>query len=397
LSNHLDRPLGQNVTRKISKQRLTFGRLTAAFFGAAVLAGSAVFALQRENFRDAALQAGAVEVDAPAAVSSAAALETPAVAPPVGADPLVASKDAAGAKTGAGPKIIKVKPDPGDITGSVMVRDPSKLTQDPKMAHVPDPELAEKTASGLLPVRAADGRRPLDVYARPWSGARGAKVAIIIGGLGISQTSTQRAIRALPPEITLAFAPQGNSLSRWAQEARRGGHEILLQIPMEPFDYPNVNPGRGTLLADADPAQNLAELRRSMGRFTNYAGVVNYMGARFTSETAAFQPIIREITGRGLLFVDDGTSARSQTVSLSESAKGAYAMGDLVIDDVQDKEAILKKLDQLEASARASGSAIATGTAFDTTVEAVAAWAEAAKKRGVEIVGVSAVAHDPEK
>jgi polysaccharide deacetylase 2 family uncharacterized protein YibQ len=134
-----------------------------------------------------------------------------------------------------------------------------------------------------------------------------------------------------------------------------------------------------------------------MGRLTNYTGVVGYMGARFTSDAAAFQPIIQEIAGRGLLFVDDGTSARSQAVSLSESARGAYAVGDLVIDADQNKEAILKKLEQLEASARASGSAIATGTAFDTTVEAVAEWADAAKKRGIEIVGVSAVAHDPEK
>lgn len=395
MSNHLDRPLGQTLTRKISKSRLTFRRLLAGFLGVSVLAGSAVFALQRENFRDAGPVVSAVKAEAPKPEAPAA--ENPEAAASAEIDPLIVSKDAAGAKTGAGPKIIKVKPSPEDITGSVKVRDPSKLTQDPKMAHVPDAELTEKTGSGLLPVRASDGRRPLDVYARPWSGARGAKIAIIIGGLGISQTSTQRAIRALPPEITLAFAPQGNSLSRWAQDARREGHEILLQVPMEPFDYPNVNPGRGTLLADAEPAENLAELRRSMGRFTNYAGVVNYMGARFTSETAAFQPVIREIAERGLLFVDDGTSARSQTVSLSESAKGAYAVGDLVIDDVQDKDAILKKLDRLEAAARASGSAIATGTAFDKTVEAVAAWAEEAKKRGIEIVGVSALAHDPEK
>ena len=369
--------------------------MLAGFFGVSVLAGSAVFALQRENFRNVAPRESAVKAEARKA--EAPAVENPVAAASADIDPLIVSRDGTGAKTGAGPKIIKVKPSPDDITGSVKVRDPSKLTQDPKMAHVPDPDLTEKSGSGLLPVRAADGRRPLDVYARPWSGGRGAKVAIIIGGLGISQTSTQRAIRALPPEITLAFAPQGNSLSRWAQDARRGGHEILLQLPMEPFDYPNVNPGRGTLLADAEPAENLAELRRSMGRFTNYAGVVNYMGARFTSQTAAFQPVIREIAGRGLLIVDDGTSARSQTASLSETAKGAYAVGDLVIDDVQDKDAILKKLDQLEAAARASGSAIATGTAFDTTVEAVAEWADAAKKRGIEIVGVSALAHDPEK
>ena len=387
--------MGQNLTRKVSKQKLTLSRVLIGMLGMAVLGGSAVLALQRDNFRSAA-PAASVAISEPMKPESPVLEKAEGGQPPLSSQ-LVASKDAAGEKTGGGPKIIKIKPDPKDITGSVAVRDPSKLTQDPKMAHVPDPELTEKTDAGILPVRAADGRRPLDVYAKPWSGQRGARVAVIIGGLGISQTSTQKAIRALPPEITLAFAPQGNSLSRWAQEARRGGHEILLQIPMEPFDYPSVNPGRGTLLADAEPQQNLEELRRSMGRLTNYSGVVNYMGARFTSETAAFQPIIREISARGLLFVDDGTSARSQTVSLSESVKGAYAMGDLVIDDVQDKEAILKKLEQLEASARASGSAIATGTAFDTTVEAVAAWADEAKKRGIEIVGVSAVAHDPEK
>jgi uncharacterized protein len=394
LSNHLDRPLGQNLNPKKSKPQLTLRRLLPGVLGVAALAGSAVFALQRDNLREAEPVVAEVK---PAAVAPLPVAGNAEAAAEALKDEMVASRDASGSATGAGPKIIKVKPDPKDITGSVKVRDPSKVTQDPKLAHVPDPELMEKTDAGVLPVRAKDGRRPLDVYARPWSGSRGAKVAVIIGGLGISQTSTQNAIRALPSEVTLAFAPQGNSLSRWAQAARREGHEILLQIPMEPFDYPNVNPGRGTLLADADPQQNLEELRRSMGRLTNYSGIVNYMGARFTSETDAFQPVMREIAARGLLFVDDGTSARSQTIALSDASKGAYAMGDLVIDDVQDKEAILKKLEQLEASARASGSAIATGSAFDTTVEAVAAWAQEAKKRGIEIVGVSALAHDPEK
>ena len=140
--------------------------------------------------------------------------------------------------------------------------------------------LLKRPRPAFCPCALQTAGAPFDVYARPWSGKRGAKVAVIIGGLGISQTSTQRAIRTLPPEITLAFAPQGNSLSRWAQEASRGGHEILLQIPMEPFDYPRVNPGRGTLLTENEPTKNVEELRRSLGRFTNYSGVVNYMGAR---------------------------------------------------------------------------------------------------------------------
>ncbi len=84
--------------------------------------------------------------------------------------------------------------------------------------------------------------------------ARGApRVAIVIGGLGLSQTGTQSAIDKLPPEVELAFASNGNSLDRWMQAARRAGHEILMQVPLEPFDYPNVDPGRNTLTVDATP------------------------------------------------------------------------------------------------------------------------------------------------
>lgn len=392
MSNDLERPLGQNLKRA---KRRSEGAGRIVLYGivlGSVLAGSAVFALQGKEFRTPQPEPEKAVVTAAAKPPAEQIVVEKTVAE---AHETAAAVDQA--EKGSGPKIIKIRPDEGDVTGGIKVRDPSSMTQEARVAHVPDPALIEKTSAGNLPMRAEDGRRPFDVYARPWSGKRGARVAIIIGGLGISQTATQSAIRNLPPEVTLAFAPQGNSLLRWAQTARRDGHEILLQMPMEPFDYPTVNPGRGTLLADADPQQNLEELRVAMSRITNFTGVLNYMGARFTSETAAFRPVLNEIAGRGLMFVDDGTSARSQTANLMKEAKGAYATGDIVIDDVQDRNEIMKKLDQLEASARASGSAIATGTAFDPTIDAVAAWAEEAKKRGVEIVGVSALANDPEK
>jgi uncharacterized protein len=292
-----------------------------------------------------------------------------------------------------GAKIIRVNPEDAATPG-VRVLDPAKVIQDTRVAHIPEPELIE---DGQLPKRAEDGRRPFDVYQRPWSGARGARVAIVIGGMGVSQTSTQAAIDKLPPEITLAFAPQGNSLSRWAQAARRKGHEILLQVPMEPFDYPKVDPGRGTLIVDATPEANLKVLHESMGRLTNYVGVVNYLGARFTSEQAALNPMLQDIGNRGLMYLDDGTSARSQADGLSVANRSPYAAADLVIDGVQEKSEILKSLDQLEATARAKGTAIATGTGFDVTVEAVAEWAKEAKKRGIEIVGVASLARDPER
>ena len=74
-----------------------------------------------------------------------------------------------------------------------------------------------------------------------------------------------------------------------------------------------------------------------------------------------------------------------------------YAAADAIIDSDRDRGRILKKLDDLERTARAKGFAIGTGSAFDTTIEVVSAWVGEAKRRGIEIVPVSAVANDPEK
>jgi polysaccharide deacetylase 2 family uncharacterized protein YibQ len=297
-----------------------------------------------------------------------------------------------------GSRIIRVQPEEsGGEGGAIVVRDPSALQQDLRVAHLPDRALVEETGGGPLPVRAADGRRPFDVYARPWSGTRGARVAIVIGGLAVSQTGTQAAIARLPPEVTLAFASGGNSIGRWMQEGRRKGHEIVMQMPMEPFDYPNVDPGRNTLTVDAAPDDNLQAMRRVLSRTTNYTTVMNYMGGRFTADEQALAPIMRELAARGLGYLDDGSSARSRAPELAQQERMPVAIADTQIDAMQDRTAILKKLDELEATARAKGSAIGIGSAFDVTVDAVASWVDEAKMRGIEIVPVSAVANDPEK
>lgn len=279
---------------------------------------------------------------------------------------------------------------------AIIVRDPSSVGQHARLAHLPDRDLLEDSETGPLPVRGADGRRPFDVYARPWSGTRGAKIAIVIGGLGISQTGTQDAIAKLPPEITLAFAPLGNSLIRWMQEARRAGHELMLQVPMEPFDYPNVDPGRYTLLTQATPEQNLENLHRVLSRMTNYVGIMNYMGSRFTADRNAMTLLMKELSKRGLSFLDDGTSARSLAQEVALTQRVPLAFADLVIDHEREPGAIFAKLDELERIARARGFAVGGGSALGVTVDTVAAWAGEVRKRGIELVPVSAVTHDPE-
>jgi polysaccharide deacetylase 2 family uncharacterized protein YibQ len=234
----------------------------------------------------------------------------------------------------------------------------------------------------------------MDQYARPWSGARGTRIAIVVGGLGLSQTGTQNAIRQLPASVTLAFAASGNSLQRWMQEARRGGHEILLQIPFEPYDYPTNDSGPGTLLAGASARDNLTRLHEAMGRITNYTGIMNYQGGRYLSDAKALEPVLRDLTKRGLLFLDDGTSAQSKTETLSKALNLPHAFGDLTLDGQLQQEAILKKLDELERIAARKGYAIGVASAFDESIAAIGQWSEESTQRGIEIVGVAALARD---
>ncbi|WP_187968853.1 divergent polysaccharide deacetylase family protein [Aquibium microcysteis] len=385
MTKELDRPLGQD-RRERPAGRSFRPRASAAagvLAALAILSAGAGIALQPDPFRIP---------DEPSVAEVTPAPDEVAAAPAAGQTGIpLRTTPADGART-SGPSVIRVNPPAEPASNVIVIRDPSSLGQNLQIAHLPDRALIEQSELGPLPVRGHDGRRAAEVYARPWSGTRGARVALVVGGLGLSQSGTQDAIGKLPSEVTLAFAPQGNSLGRWMQTARREGHEIMMQLPLEPFDYPRVNPGRNTLTVEADARQNIDRLYWVLSRTTNYTGVMNYMGARFTSDAEAFAPIMRELGARGLSYLDDGSSARSIAETLAAESDVPYAQGDVVIDQTRDRGSILAKLDELEATARARGFAVGTGTAFDVTVDAVAAWAKEVRKRGIEIVPVSAVA-----
>ena len=387
----IERPLGLDIKRPVrTRSILPFDRqsMLAGLVTIGLVAASTSIALRDRPFRiPAEVVVTTPTVEQPQKVEATAKPVNP---------PADAENDAVAS---SGPSIIKVNPDAnaGASSNVVIIRDPSAIGQDLRVAHLPDKALIEQSATGPLPIRAADGRRPFDVYARPWSGARGARVALVIGGLGVSQTGTQEALAKLPAEVTVAFASGGNSLGRWMQAARQGGHEVVMQVPLEPFDYPNVNPGKNTLTVDATAEENIKSLHWALSRITNYVGIVNYMGARFSASSDAMETLMAELGKRGLMYLDDGSSARTVAPELAPKNGVPLAVADAAIDANQDRGEILKKLDQLEQTARAKGFAIGTGSAFAVTVDTVAAWINEAKQRGIEIVPISAVAIDPER
>jgi hypothetical protein len=274
--------------------------------------------------------------------------------------------------------------------GDIVVDDAGK--PDPKLlAAIPREDLVERSRYGLLPRIGEDGTRPLKAYARPVEVAPAMKrVAIVIGGVGVGEQGSTAALDGLPAAVTLAFAPYGNSLPRAVGKARAGGHEILLQIPLEPYGYPAVDPGPHTLTTKASADENLDSLHWLMSRMTTYVGVVNYMGARFTGEPAAMAPFLREVGSRGLLYLNDGSAPRSSGKA-SPPAGTPMLRADVVLDADTAPAAIDARLDELAAIANERGSAIATGSAFPSTIERVTAFTKAAADRGIAVVPITAL------
>ncbi|HJE25148.1 MAG TPA: divergent polysaccharide deacetylase family protein [Methylorubrum populi] len=258
-----------------------------------------------------------------------------------------------------------------------------------KLNPAPDPRLIERGRHGPLP-RLGEGRlRPLDVYARPEEPGPGARIAILVSGLGIGEATTLGAIARLPAPISLAFSPYGGDLEKIAARAREAGHEVLLQLPMEPFDYPDSDPGPQTLLAAARPGENLDRAAWAMSRFPGFVGVVNVMGAKLMSEASALDPVLKDLAARGLGFVDDGTVPRSQLAGAAAKAKLPSARAEAVIDAVARPDAIDAELARLETLARQKGFVLASGSASPMTIDRLSRWSRDLETRGVRLVPVS--------
>jgi uncharacterized protein len=264
-----------------------------------------------------------------------------------------------------------------------------------------DPALIEAGPEGPLPRIAADGRRPSQVYARPAGldpvieSPDQPRIAILVSGLGISASGTLEAINSLPGQISLAFAPYGSDLQNWVAKARRNGHEVLMQIPMEPFDYPDNDPGPHTLQVDSGTEANIRRLNWLMSRFTGYVGVTNYMGARFTANTEVFSPILQEFTDRGLLYVDDHSSPRSRHDEIASQVGLQAGSADVIIDAVVDRENIDTALIRLENLALRHGLAIGYATALPISISRLTEWARQLQGKGIRLIPISAAVTPP--
>jgi hypothetical protein len=385
-ADDLSAPLGQQTVRPKRRFRLPFTpiQVLAVLLGL-ILVTFVSFAIFNDNplggepvVRVALLQASPGEKIA-AAPSDAAAPTVKSAAPqaPAGDQKTITFIDGS---SGARHDVV--------LSGESADKAAADAPPAPMIAGI-DQRLLEKSRYGMIPVVAADGLKPFTAYAAEADRARAAKmpvVAIVVGGLGVGAAKTAEAIMKLPPAITLAFTPYGSDPGKLAGQARAQRHEILLQVPMEPFDYPDNDPGPKTLLTTLGAEQNVDRLYWHLSRFQGYAGIANFMGGRFVVADTVMKPIIQEAAKRGLGYLDDGSAPRSVAPALAAAQAMPFAQADLTVDAVPTAVEIDRTLAKLEGLAKQRGLAIGIASALPVSIERLGAWAKTLESHGIMLV-----------
>jgi uncharacterized protein len=298
-------------------------------------------------------------------------------------------------KTPAAPPMVKAPVQetaaaPGDDTAPPAPKPAETTASETK----PSPSKTQEAALPATPTPAPEILPPWRRNAQPFDApAKLPRIAVVLTGLGMSSAATEAAIKQLPSAISLSFTPYSRRLNEWIALARVNGHEVLLDLPMEPTSYPDDDPGPQALLTALSERQNLARLDWALRRATGFVGVTAVMGSRFLASEEHLTPILKELKNRGMMFLDNRASEASLAGPLAQKLGLASAVNDRFLDRAQaSRVAIDDRLVQLERIARTEGFAVAIGQTYPVTIERLRAWAAEVETRGFVLAPLSSIA-----
>jgi len=212
-----------------------------------------------------------------------------------------------------------------------------------------------------LPKPVSDERPPAQ------KGDGSVEIALIIDDIGYDQTMAMD-LYALEPNISfsiLPWSPHGRTI---AGILRDKGAQIMLHLPMEPVQYPDVNPGPGALFASMSPDALITQLEKNLEDVPGASGVNNHMGSRLTTEAVQMYQIFTILKKRNLFFIDSMTAPKSQCRAAARLLQVRFGERDVFLDNIQEVDYITGQFAQLKKIALKYGSAVGIGHPYPATL-----------------------------
>lgn len=192
------------------------------------------------------------------------------------------------------------------------------------------------------------------------------RVAIIIDDLGYDRHLAEKLINLDAP-LTLSILPHSPHQESIARLAHDRGLEVMLHLPMEPVEYPEINPGPGVLLTAMGPDELLRVLEEDLAAVPHVQGVNNHMGSRLTARSEQMYQVFSVLKRRGLFFIDSRTTTESVCRSSARLFQIPFTQRDVFLDHIHDAAFIRKQIRELVRIAQLKGEAVGIAHPHPTT------------------------------
>ena len=230
------------------------------------------------------------------------------------------------------------------------------------------------------------------VVAKP--GVKPPRAAIIIDDIGYDLSAADKLL-ALDVPMTFAVLSRSPFWHPIVNKARQKGIEIMLHLPMEPVEYPDVDPGPGALLASMSPDELVLRLNEHLDAIPFIKGVNNHMGSRLTTASPQILQIFTILKKRDLFFIDSLTHPKSVCRPSAKLFRIPFAQRDVFLDNIQEPAAIRTQIEELIRIAQNQGQAVGIGHPYKSTCQALYEALPDLRKK-VELVPASAIVSIPE-
>jgi polysaccharide deacetylase 2 family uncharacterized protein YibQ len=251
------------------------------------------------------------------------------------------------------------------------------IAKSPTFEIYPSKEIPAVKKKKPLKTQAAEKQLPL--------------VAIIIDDLGYDKNIAKKfsSLNAMLTFSILPYSPHQKSIARLSRDK---GFGIMLHLPMEPVEYPDVNPGPGTLLTSMTPDQLTRQLEKDLDAVPFIRGVNNHMGSKMTAESSQMYQIFSILKKRGLYFVDSRTTAETLCKPSARLFQIPFAQRDVFLDHLVEVEFIRKQLKELVRIAQRNGYAVGIGHPHSLTYQVLREMLPDLQKK-IRLVPASEIVH----
>lgn len=217
------------------------------------------------------------------------------------------------------------------------------------------------------------------------------KVAIIIDDLGYDRRMAQKFLD-LDGGLTFAVLPHTPHTRLIAANILKRGGELMLHLPMEPLEYPSVDPGPGALLSSMSADDLIDQLRKNLSAVPGIKGVNNHMGSKLTAESGRLYQVFSILKQEGLFFIDSRSTAETVGRPSARLFQLPFAERDVFIDHVHDPDFMRTQIKELIQIARKNGEAIGIAHPSKMTLRILEEMLPLLKKE-VQLVPASHVVH----